>query len=161
MCHITTMELEVKVSDIRTAKSNQNHAHSELEPAAPPKLQIKSRTDKLRTFCGSAKQRMTCTCTKVTWRIIRVGMSLWQIADMVLDGFQTRKYLNLAIVSRMKKQSYPLMMITILTKSANSAQGRYTNPTHQRPLKNALDKNRRYQTKSTGPTLHSASASGS
>ena len=155
------MELELRVTDFGTAKPNLEQAHSELKPAPLPKLQITSRMDKLRTFGGAAKQRLTCTCTKVTWRIIRVGISLWQIADIVSDGFQTRKYFNLAIVSRMKKQIYPLMMITILTKSANSAQGRYTNPTHQRPLKNALDKNRKYQTRLTGLTSHSASASGS
>ena len=91
------MELEMNVTDFGTAKPNLKHCG--LERAAPPMLQLKSRTDKLRTFGGAAKQRGTCTCTKVTWRIIRVGISLWQIADMVSDGFQTRKYFNLAIVS--------------------------------------------------------------
>ena len=90
------MELAVNVADSGTANPN-------LE------LQIKDRTDHLRTVCGAAKQRLTCTCTKVTWRIIRVGISLWQIADMVSDGFQTRKYFNLAIVSRMKQQISPVM----------------------------------------------------
>ena len=52
----------------------------------------------------TAKQRVTCTCTKVTWRIIRLGFSLWQIADMVSDGFQTAKFHHLSSVSHGKLQ---------------------------------------------------------
>ena len=55
--------------------------------------------DRLRGVRDAAKQRVTCTCTKVTWRLIRLGLSLWQIADMVSDGLQTKKFYDLSIVS--------------------------------------------------------------
>ena len=55
--------------------------------------------DHLRGVLDAAKQRVTCTCTKVTWRAIQLGLSIWQIADMVSDGFQTKKLYDLSIVS--------------------------------------------------------------
>ena len=55
--------------------------------------------DRLRGVRDAAKQRVTCTCTKVTWRLIQLGLSIWQIADMVSDGFQTKKLYDLSIVS--------------------------------------------------------------
>ena len=56
----------------------------------------------------AAKQRVTCTCTKVTWRIITLGLSLWQIADMVSDGFQTAKFYHLSSVSHERMVSNSL-----------------------------------------------------
>ena len=44
------------------------------------------------------KQRLTYICTKSTWRLIQLGISLWQIGDMVSDAFQTRKFYHLAMV---------------------------------------------------------------
>ena len=35
----------------------------------------------------------------IIWRFIRLGMSIWQIADMVSDGLQTKKYHDLSSVS--------------------------------------------------------------
>ena len=56
--------------------------------------------DQLRGFFDAAKRMVTCTCTKVTWRFIQLGISLWQIADMVSDGLQTKKFWDLSVVSK-------------------------------------------------------------
>ena len=81
-----------------------------LELGSAPTLQPKrSKMDRVRGVRDAAKegvtrgyttakQRVTCTCTKVTWRTIRLCLSLWQIADMVSDGFQTAKFNRLSSV---------------------------------------------------------------
>ena len=72
----------------------------ESNPALPQQTPNKSKMDRLRGVRDAAKNKVTCTCTKVTWRIIRLGLSLWQIGDMVSDIFQTRKFYHLSTVSR-------------------------------------------------------------
>ena len=44
--------------------------------------------------------RLTCTCTKILWRFIRLVISLWQVVDMVSDGLQTKKFYDLSSVRR-------------------------------------------------------------
>ena len=79
--------------------------------SAPPLQPKRSKMDRVRGVRDAAKegvtrgyttakQKVTCTCTKVTWRIIWLGLSLWQIGDMVSDIFQTRKFYHLSTVSR-------------------------------------------------------------
>ena len=65
-------------------------------PETPPR----SHMDQLSGFFDAAKRMVTCTCTKVTWRVIQLGISLWQIADMVSDGLQTKKFWDLSVVSK-------------------------------------------------------------
>ena len=45
-------------------------------------------------------KQLTCwCCTKVTIRIIKFAISLWQVADMVSDMLNTLKYLHFAEVN--------------------------------------------------------------
>ena len=112
-------EDKVVVAD-STDTSNRGEGDSETEPEAealmsqqlgivpsqaatelgiaPPQQPKRSNMDRLRGFHNAAKQGLT-SCTKVAWRIIRIGISLWQIADMVSDGFQTAKFYHLSSVS--------------------------------------------------------------
>ena len=68
------MELEVMGADFGPTPQNPEQANleSELNQQAPPR----SKVDQLRRVMDATKQRVTCTCTNVTWRIIRLGISL-------------------------------------------------------------------------------------
>ena len=44
--------------------------------------------------------RLTCTCTNILWRFIRLVISLWQLVDMVSDVVQTKKFYDLSSVRR-------------------------------------------------------------
>ena len=79
----TVEELEDEI-----ANEDQEGQDQEGQDPAPPQR----KRSKIR---NAAKQS-----TKVTWRIVQLGLSLWQIGDMVTDGLQTRKYWDLAIVSK-------------------------------------------------------------
>ena len=60
-----------------------------------------SKRDRLRFFANytaKRKWRQTYICTMIIWRFIQLGISLWQIGDMVSDAFQTRKFYHLAMV---------------------------------------------------------------
>ena len=74
----------------------------EANPSTLPQPNVSKRSFvvKLSNFFDAAKQMMTCTCTKVTWRFIQLCISLWQIADIVSDGFQTKKFWDLYWVSK-------------------------------------------------------------
>ena len=54
----------------------------------------------LRGCYDRVKKKLTSGCSKVTVRVIKLCISLWQIGDMISDGFATNKYLDLARVSR-------------------------------------------------------------
>ena len=54
----------------------------------------------MRGAFTSAKWRVTCPCIKVAWRFIQLGISLWQIGDMVSDAFLTEKFYRLAMVNK-------------------------------------------------------------
>ena len=98
------MEAEEGQKEVETFGDGAKATYAE-DPEQPPQPQDPKPNlmDKLSGFINPVKQRMTCTCTKVTWRFILLGISLWQIADMVSDGFQTKNYWTLASVS-MKHQ---------------------------------------------------------
>ena len=55
--------------------------------------------DTLRSILDSVKSGLTCGCSKVTVRVIKFCLSLWMIGDMISDGFNTKKYLDLRAVS--------------------------------------------------------------
>ena len=38
---------------------------------------------------------------KKLWRVVKLLISLWMVADVVLDGFTTKGYLDFALVSTM------------------------------------------------------------
>ena len=48
----------------------------------------------------SVKEKLTCDCSKVTVRVIKLVISLWMLADMITDAFNTKRYLFLARVSK-------------------------------------------------------------
>ena len=91
------MELGVKGVESWATPQNPEQANLESNPAPQ-----RSKIDQLREVRDATKQRVTCTCAKVTWRIIRIGISLWQLGDMVSDIIQTRKYYHLSTVSRIR-----------------------------------------------------------
>ena len=66
-------------------------------PQHPTNLSI-SKTERLRGFRDSLKKKLTCRSAKVTVRIIKLAVSLWQLADMVSDGLNTLMYLHFAEV---------------------------------------------------------------
>ena len=74
-----------------------------LKPCSLWSLRTKGNMDRLRDVRDAVKQSITCTCSKVMWRSIQLGISLWQIADMISDGFQTAKFYHLSSVSRIIK----------------------------------------------------------
>ena len=53
----------------------------------------------LRGCYDRVKKKLTCGCSKVTARVIKLCISLWMLGDMISDGFNTKKYLDLARVS--------------------------------------------------------------
>merc|ERR1712012_457617 len=83
-------------ADSGPAPQNPEQADSESDPELHQQTQQRSKMERLREVRDAAKKKVTCTCTKVTWRIIRLGLSLWQIGDMVSDIFQTRKFYHLS-----------------------------------------------------------------
>ena len=54
------------------------------------------------------KKKLTCGCSKVTVRVIKLCLSLWQIGDMISDGLSTKKYLDLAEVRRVVVDKHDL-----------------------------------------------------
>ena len=101
------MELkDVGANTTSASNPNLSKADSDLEsPPEEPKehedpRQPRRKRDRIRGAFNSAKRRVTCPCTKIAWRIIQLGISLWQIGDMVSDAFQTRKFYHLAMVRK-------------------------------------------------------------
>ena len=81
------MELEVQVA----ANEDPEQIVTEAKMAKKPQ--------RSKRVCYAAKEKLTCTCTKVMWRFIQLGISIWQIADMVADGFTTTTFWYLSTVS--------------------------------------------------------------
>ena len=114
------MELEVQVA----ANEDPEQIVTEAKMAKKPQ--------RSKRVCYAAKEKLTCTCTKVMWRFIQLGISIWQIADMVADGFTTTTFWYLSTVSICNtfKVSFkvivePSVVSIRLTKSLlpNSAHG--------------------------------------
>ena len=64
---------------------------------------------------NNAKKKLTCGCSKFTVRAIKLGISLWMVADVISDGFNTKKYLDYAEVKspntwadKVRYSAYPL-----------------------------------------------------
>ena len=55
--------------------------------------------DSLPRMRNNVKEKLTCACSKLTVRVIKFGISLWMVGDMISDAFNTKKYLDLARVS--------------------------------------------------------------
>ena len=66
---------------------------------APRQLSNLSKRARLRRLQSSLKEKLTCPCSKVTIRIIKLALSLWQLADIISDGVNTMMYLHYARVS--------------------------------------------------------------
>ena len=49
-------------------------------------------------ICDTLKEKLTCGCSKSTARLVKFGVSLWMVADLISDGFNTKKYLDYAEV---------------------------------------------------------------
>ena len=68
----------------------------------PPEHQEKqpplTKKERLQGAYNNAKKKLTCGCSKVTVRAIKLGISLWMVADLISDGFNTKKYLDYAEV---------------------------------------------------------------
>ena len=61
-------------------------------------LQSLDDNDRESSLARGNASRLTCTCTKILWRFIRLVISLWQVVDMVSDGLQSKKFYDLASV---------------------------------------------------------------
>ena len=56
---------------------------------------------KMKGFPGTlhrVERKPTCGCSKVTVRVVKFGISLWMIADMISDAINTKHYLDYARV---------------------------------------------------------------
>ena len=101
------MELkDVGANTTSASNPNLSKADSDLEsPPEEPKepedpRQPCRKRDRMRGAFNSAKWMVTCPCIMVTWRFIQLGISLWQIGDMVSDAFLTEKFYRLAMVRK-------------------------------------------------------------
>ena len=47
---------------------------------------------------GKIKERFSCCFNKTYCRVIKLLVSLWMIADIILDGFTTKGYLDYTLV---------------------------------------------------------------
>ena len=56
------------------------------------------RATGLRGNLNSVRKKLTCGCSKVTVRVVKFGISLWMIADMISDAINTKHYLDYARV---------------------------------------------------------------
>jgi len=64
------------------------------EPSEPKQSQINRQRQS-----ASVKKKLTYKCSRVTVRVIKLIISLWMVADMITDAFNTKRYLFLARVS--------------------------------------------------------------
>ena len=83
----------------------------------------------MRGAFTSAKWRVTCPCIKITWRFIQLGISLWQIGDMVSDAFLTEKFYRLAMVSKTSTilQYFEIQHLTMLTNQQCTREAKESN----------------------------------
>ena len=100
--------------------TENNEKSSKLSVMVFNELQVSNaKRDRLRFFAyysAKSKWRRTYICTMVTWRLIQLGISLWQVGDMVSDAFQTRKFYHLAMVRENNTiKKYFKMQLTIPT----------------------------------------------
>ena len=101
-----TRELEAVGAVTGASNPNLSKVDSDLEsPPEEPKehedpRQPRRKRDRMRGAFTSAKWMVTCPCIMVTWRFIQLGISLWQIGDMVSDAFLTEKFYRLARVRK-------------------------------------------------------------
>ena len=93
---------DLSSQDTRVAiKLQQSLSSQPSEPQAPL-----SKKERLQRFPGSLKKRLTCACSKGTYRFLALAVSLWQLADNISDGWSTYKYLHYAEVSIRHLRSY-------------------------------------------------------
>ena len=84
----------------RMSLKNLSSDSTEMEIEEPSELQ-QSQINRQRLLRQNAsiKEKLTCECSKVTVRVIKLVISLWMVADMITDAFNTKRYLFLARVS--------------------------------------------------------------
>ena len=62
-------------------------------------------------FLGEIKEMFSYCFSKVNVRLIKLLISLWMIADVILDGFTTKKYLDYALESTIKLRHMTMRFI--------------------------------------------------
>ena len=63
-----------------------------------------TKEEKLSKVLSKFKKMITCKCSKITIRVIKLGISLWTVADLISDAFNTNNYLNYAKVRSLENQ---------------------------------------------------------
>ena len=82
----------------RSLAQSSNLRAVRASETAPEKL--KNRKDRKKSKRNGRSNKKMDKRIKILWRLIRLGISIWQIVDMVSDGFQTKKYFYLSRVRR-------------------------------------------------------------
>ena len=63
-----------------------------------------TKEEKLSKVLSKFKKMITCQCSKISIRVIKLVISLWTVADLISDAFNTNNYLNYAKVRSLENR---------------------------------------------------------